>query len=269
MNKFKRIFLILLSLIVCMTSMYIPASAEEIAEIHNISELKELFKNGGTGILVSPLDTLDDELVIDSFTNVILYVEGIPLIINPAYIKIAGSLTVIDKNQGIPTEMIFTGPEERVYIDISGKLILNHVDFHAGKIFGGGTIYNSCGSIIVDEFDGKYIEFNAGAYMYALPHNIPFDKFAEILESGKLINVTSDNYESVLWRDETGHEVTEWADDASHRYTPVWKDSSEGTIRNTASAFGDGSVWIVTTSLFAISTVIFAVLYFKSKKNND
>ncbi len=264
MKKIFKVTVVLAALICCLAAVSLTASAEEqVKELNTVEDLQQLFLEGGAGRITGYIDARDQSLEIRNNKTVKIYTGNTDLIFSADRVSIAGELILVGEEKGKPGCLQFVGPEEREDVTVRGRLILDKVDLFANRIAGGGYIYCNCGSVRVKNISCNCITFMPSAYAQGLSQRISSDQFMEMVESGKLMDVTCPEYAFQCWINENHEVVTEMDTEGVHSYHPIWK--AESGIA--ASSFGEGSIWKILTAIFAVTTVMFAALYLRNRKN--
>lgn len=267
MSRILRRAAAVLVMVSCVAAAGLFASAEDqVQEITNADDLMQLLKSGGEGRITEDIVVEEEAFRLSAGKEVTLHMEARELTIKSEIVKISGVLTLVGEDENRPADLRIPTDKERGTCEVMGTLILDNANLKGKVVGGGGNIYCKCGIIRASDFSGNSVTFFPAAYQRGFSQRISSEQFHEMLESGKLLEVTCDGYVSDSWIDENYMVVTEWEKNGTHSYTPCWEEAEE---TNAASTFGEGFIWKVLTLLSVAVAILFAVLYFKKNSEKE
>lgn len=247
----KRVFKILLVSVMMVLCMSMMSFAQEKTEISNGDQLLDAFKQGGYGVLEKSI-TIDEIESVYSGKDLLIDLNGNSININSDQYTFNANVCFMNG------EVAFFGNDLTIPVNTlamkNGLLNLSQLNLRIG---------DKANLLTVGE--GAYIVKGPKYYKTVIKTLsvdsglISGEMLKNMVATGDLPELKKDGYSFDGWKDIMGNDVTNWKSDPhTDLIRATWSEK-------TASVFGGGSIWMILTIVFFISTVVLAVLYARKK----
>lgn len=251
----KKIICISIALILALLSAGI-CFADDRTEIYDEDALLESLKNGENMILHANL-SLDYEGSLIYTKNCVIDLNGHRLTICADDYSIMGQLTFMNGDVNLMGEDRGDG-----VMSLENSLSMKNGNINLTRLYikvkPEGCI------LLADDNSHVMLSPSMSTTPYTSlnidPQDLSEEAYTEMVKSGTLPALSREGYTFDGWEDRSGKKLTTWKSDVRLQLTPVFVQSP------TASIFGGGSLWMVLSCVFFLSTAVLAVVNAKLRK---